>query len=189
MPRFRVFSCLALVGCASTNGASSPAASGAGPQETIRVGTVVGSGTMTVDTHPSSVPAARIAVDFTRERVWTQMRAAYDSLGIPVTTFDPTTQTIGNASFRVRRRLGDVAMSKYVNCGNVQGVQSADAYEVVASIVTHLEQGETPFQTRLLTSFEAQGRPMTISSEFVRCASTGVLETRISQIVIAEIKR
>jgi hypothetical protein len=187
MHRFKVLSCFALLGCASTNGAAGPAAA-ASPQETVRVSAGVGSGTMIVDTHPITA-SARITVDFTRDRVWGEMKAAYDSLGIPITTFDPATHTIGNASVRVRRRLGDVSMSKYVNCGNVQGVQSADAYEVIASVSTRLEAGDTPLKTLMLTTLEAQGRPMTVAAEFVRCSSTGVLETRLSQIVTAAIKR
>jgi hypothetical protein len=80
-------------------------------------------------------------------------------------------------------------MSKYVNCGNVQGVQSADAYEIIASIVTKLQPGDTPSETVILTSVEAQGRPITISAEYMRCTSTGALETRISDIVAAQLKR
>src|SRR5262249_46595993 len=130
-----------------------------------------------------------ISLEFAPDRVWAQMKAAYDSIAVPITTFDPASHTIGNASLRVRRRLGDVAMSKYVNCGNVQGVQSADAYEVIASIVTRVEPGDPPLKTLLSTAVEAQGRPMTIAAEFVRCSSTGVLETRLSQIVTAAITR
>jgi hypothetical protein len=44
--------------------------------------------------------------------------------------FNAATGTMGNSSLRVRRRLGDVAISKYINCGNVQGGPSADAYEI-----------------------------------------------------------
>ena len=99
MRRFRVFSCLALVGCASTNGASSPAAS-ASPQETVRISGGVGAGTVTVDTHPITA-SARITLDFTRDRVWSEMKCAYDSIGVPITTFDPASHTIGNTSFRV----------------------------------------------------------------------------------------
>jgi len=71
----------------------------------------------------------------------------------------------------------------------VQGVQSADAYEVIASIVTRLDPGDTPLETVIATSVDAQGRPMTISAEFVRCSSTGTLEKKIAEIVTAQLKR
>jgi hypothetical protein len=143
---------------------------------------------MMVDTHPIT-ESARIVVEYPVDRVWSVIKSAYDSVGIPVTTIDASSRTIGNSSMRIRRRLGEVALSKYVNCGNVQGVQSADAYEVLASVVTRLEAADGPSRTRLVTSVDAQGRPMTIASEYTRCMTTGVLETRLSQIVTAQLKR
>jgi hypothetical protein len=187
MRGFRVFSCFALMGCASTNNASTPATPAASPQESVRLsGGYVG--TTTIDTHPITT-SERTTVAYPVARVWSAMKPVYDSLGIPITTMDPATHTIGNTSMRIRRRLGDVAMSKYVNCGNVQGIQGADAYEVVASVVTRLEASDSPAGTRLLTSVDAQGRPLTISSEYVRCTSTGVLESRIGEIAAALAKR
>jgi len=142
---------------------------------------------MTVDTHPGAA-GAPITVGFAIDRVWGALRTAFDSVAIPVSTFDPATRTLGNASLRVRRRLGDVAMSKYVNCGNTQGGNSADSYEIMLSVVTRAEAAASG-TTRLLTSVEAQGRPITLSSEYSRCVSTGGLETRIAQIVTAQLNR
>jgi hypothetical protein len=143
---------------------------------------------MAVDTHPIT-ESARITVEFPIDRVWGAMKSAYDSLGIPIGTMDQASHTIGNNSLRIRRRLGDVSMSKYVNCGNVQGVQSADSYEVMASIMTRLEPVSGAAQTSLVTSIEAHGRPMTIASDDVLCPSTGRLEKRIAELVTAQIKR
>ena len=188
MRRFRVFSSVALVACASGTGGPGPAATTPSPQETVRLSGGGGVGQMMVDTHPTS-ETARIVVDFPMDRVWGAMKSAYDSLGVPVSSMDQASHTIGNSSIRVRRRLGDVAMSKYVNCGNVQGVQSADAYEVVGSVVTRLETAEGPSRTRLTTLVDFQGRPMTIAAEFTRCTTMGQLEKRIAELVTAQLKR
>ena len=188
MRRIRVFSSVALVACASGKGTSSPAAAAPSPQETVRLSGGGGVGQMTVDTHPVT-ESARISVEFPVDRVWSAMKTAYDSVGVPVTSMDQASHTIGNNSMRVRRRLGDVAMSKYVNCGNVQGVQSADAYEVVGSVVTRLEAPDGPSRTRLTTLVDFQGRPMTIAAEFTRCTTTGQLEKRIAELVTAQLKR
>ena len=83
---------------------------------------------MSVETHTTNT-AVGGKVGFAVDRVW-PLRAAYDSLAIPVAVFNAATGTMGNSSLRVRRRLGDVAISKYINCGNVQGGPSADAYEI-----------------------------------------------------------
>ena len=143
---------------------------------------------MLVDTHPIT-ESARITVDFPMDRVWSAMKSAYDSIGVPVGSMDQASHTIGNSTLRVRRRLGEVAMSKYVNCGNVQGVQSADAYEVVGSVVTRLEPADGPSRTRMVTLVDFQGRPMTIAAEYTRCTTTGQLEKRIAELVSAQLKR
>jgi hypothetical protein len=79
-------------------------------------------------------------------------------------------------------------MSKYVDCGNTQGGASADTYELVLSVVTHAEAAEQG-TSRLVTSVEAMGRPLTISSEYSRCTSTGAIEKRIGELVTAQLNR
>ena len=150
MRRLRVISCVGLLGCAS----SGATASGSTPLETIRISGGAGLPTTAVDTHPTNESAV-ITVGFPLDRVWLALRTAYDSLAIPVSSFDASTHTIGNASMRLRRRLGNVAMSKYVNCGNVQGGPSADSYELVLSVVTRVEPSE-PGMSRLSTSVDAR---------------------------------
>jgi len=125
---------------------------------------------------------------FALDRVWGALRVAYDSAAVPVSTFDATSHTIGNSALRVRRRLGEVALSKYINCGNTQGGNGADTYEVVFSIVTRAVPAESG-TTRLTTVIDAQGRPITLGGEFTRCTSTGVLEKRLAQLVISQLNR
>src|SRR5438270_9156489 len=126
-----LISSVALAGCASSKTATSAptpatAATGAStPLETVRISASLGGGTSTIETHPASGPT-KIAVGFSADRVWRVLKIAYDSLAIPVSTLDPSARTIGNGSLRIRRRLGDVAVSKYINCGNTQGGSSAD---------------------------------------------------------------
>lgn len=143
---------------------------------------------MTVDTHPTSGPSVT-RIGFPVERVWGDvLKTAFDSLGIPVTSVDPATHTMGNSSLRVRRRIGDVSVSKYINCGNTQSANAADGYEIVLAISTRV-QPTVDGMSQLATSVEAQGRPITLSSEYTRCTSTGALETRLAQLVTAVLNR
>ena len=183
MRRMTVISCATLLGCASSS--ATPSAST--PLESIRISGGAGLPTTTVDTHPTNASAVAI-VGFPLDRVWGALKTAYDSLPIPVSTLDPATHTIGNTTMRVRRRLGDVAMSKYINCGNTQGGPSADTYEIVLSVVTRAETSE-PGMSRLVTSVDAMGRPLTISAEYARCTSTGGIEKRIGELVTAQLNR
>ena len=116
------------------------------------------------------------------------LKAAFDSLAIPVSSIDPATHTMENSSLRVRRRLGDVSVSKYINCGNTQSANAADGYEIVLAVAARLQPTVDGF-SQLSTSVEAQGRPITLSSEYVRCTSTGLIETRLAQLVTAQLNR
>jgi hypothetical protein len=142
---------------------------------------------MTVDTHPIS-GGAPIVVGFAVDRVWGALKVAFDSVALPVASVDPATHTINTASLRVRRRLGDVAMSKYINCGNTQGGNSADSYEIILSVSSRAQAAESG-TTSLVTSVEAQGRPITLAGEYTRCTSTGDLEMRIARVVTAYLNR
>jgi hypothetical protein len=134
MRRLTVISFAALAGCAAPASTGSTAPSPATPLETVRVSGSVGGGTMTVDTHPTSGPTV-MRIGFPVERVWNVLKAAFDSLAIPVSSIDPATHTMENSSLRVRRRLGDVSVSKYINCGNTQSANAADGYEIVLPAV------------------------------------------------------
>ena len=183
MRHISMLSCAALLGCASS-GAVPP---GSAPQETIRISGGAGLPTSTVDTHPSDATSTSV-VGFAPDRVWGALRIVYDSIAVPVSTLDATTRTIGNSALRVRRRLGDVALSKYINCGNTQGGNGADTYEVVFSVVTRALPAESGM-TRLTTLIDAQGRPITIGGEYTRCTTTGALEKRIAQLVTSQLNR
>jgi hypothetical protein len=187
MHRLTLLSCVALLGCASSKATTTPAPAPSTPLETVRVSGSVGGGTMTVDTHPVSGPSiARI--DFPVQRVWDVLKAAFDSLSIPVSSLDPATHTMGNSALRVRRRLGDVSVSKYINCGNTQSANAADGYEILLSVTARVQPTITSM-SQLAISVDAQGRPITLSSEYTRCTSTGLIESRLAQLVTAQLNR
>ena len=182
MRAFALISCLSFVACASSNGAAgSPTTS-----ETVRVGGGAG-GSMMAEIHPT-VNAIGSVVPFTADRTFGAVRAAYDSLSLPVATFDPATHTIASPTLRLRRRLGEVSLSKYINCGNTQGGQSADSYEVQLSIQTVLQAADAG-TTRVLSTISAEGRPITLAGEYTHCTSTGILERRVAELANAQLSR
>jgi hypothetical protein len=172
--------CLAVtVGCASGT-ASSGASTGTVPQ-TVRV--VTGNSTNMTASMMNAPTALGGTVAFPEDRVWAVMRTVYDSLGIAVATFDAASKTIGNTGLRLKRRLGEVALSKYVNCGSTQGFPSADTYEVFLSVTTTIRPAASgPQATEIATTIDGQARPITFSGEPVRCSSVSTLEARIVEI-------
>jgi len=169
----------ATAGCASGT-ASSAGSTGTVPQ-TVRV--VTGTSTNMSASMMNSPSANGGTVAFPEDRVWAVMRNVYDSLAIPVATFDAASKTIGNNNLRLKRRLGEVALSKYINCGSTQGFPSADTYEVFLTIMTSIRPaGSDPPSTQISTTIEGQARPITFSGEPVRCSSLTTLEARIVEV-------
>lgn len=112
------------------------------------------------------------------EQVWPVMKSVFDSLGIPVTTLNPSQHLIGNASFRARRHLGKTPMIQLIDCGNFQGGPSAETYDINFSITTQLVPLDAR-STTLATLVQAQGSPPSFSGNPVKCGSSGKLEANI----------
>jgi hypothetical protein len=142
---------------------------------------------MTTEIHPT-MNAIGATVPFAMDLTWPAARSAYDSLSLPVATIDPATHTLATAMLRLRRRVGETSLSRYLNCGNTQGGQSADAYEIQLSVQTMLQAADSGM-TRVLSTVTAVGRPITLSGEYTRCTSTGNLERAIAAIVTARLSR
>ena len=172
-----------LSACASSQGSSGPPP----PDQTIRIPTTGGGRGATLAIASSTSPSVK-TVTATAERIWSVLPAVYDSLGIPVTDRDPTTHTIGTSLFKIRRRLGDVPLSRYLDCGSTQGAPSADSYEILMSIKTRVQPAASG-ATTVVTTVEAMGRPVFLSSEYIHCGSTGGIEKRFFAILDAEVHR
>jgi hypothetical protein len=127
--------------------------------------------------------AATIDVAFAPDQVWSILPAIYDSLGIPVSSIDPSRRIIGNPGFKVHQRLGKTSLGRYIDCGRTQGFPSADSYDIYLSITTHVQSGKTQSSTTLSTMLEAAGRPMAFAGEYTRCGSLGNLESAINDAV------
>jgi hypothetical protein len=139
----------------------------------------------TIDMRSAVTPStAKVASSL--DRVWRALPAAYDSLKIPLTTLDATKHLIGNEGMKIRQRLGTVALSQYIDCGQAQIGPSADSYEVYLNITT-TARAISPTETELSTVVESAAKPITFNQEYSRCSSKGSLETRIAALVRAQV--
>lgn len=109
---------------------------------------------------------------------WRAMPAVYQSLKIPLTTVDQASHTIGNEGMKVLKKLGDVSLSKYIDCGNSQIGPNAESYDVHLSIVSQLTANANG-TTKLTTNLVASARPLAYAQEYSHCSSKGVLEAKI----------
>lgn len=179
MRYFAVLACLALAACASTP------LSSAGPEsQTVRGGSSV-AGNLQVISNTSEVVAD---LPQSVDKVWNVLPAAFDSLGIPVASVDPTLHTIGNEGFKLRQRLGKTPLSRFLDCGQTQVGPNADSYEVFLVVMVHAQAGAAPGTTKMTTMVDASARSIAFSQAPNRCSTNGELEKRLIAAVKAQLR-
>jgi hypothetical protein len=117
------------------------------------------------------------------------MAAVYDSVGL---TIDPNlmdfkARQIASGSMKIRRHLGEAALSKYLDCGGTQIGASADSYEIMLSVTTRL----VPLPagaTGVSTVVEAAGKPLNFPQAYTPCLSTGRLERFIGEVARIKVR-
>lgn len=150
--------------------------------QTINVG--AGGGTMGMTT-VNDANAVGAVVNGSVDATWSALQSVYASLEIPLTFREEAKKTLGNSSFRTRRRVGSVPMIRVVDCGGESGMPNAETYDVtldISSLVQADEAGKSKLQTLV------QGTARRSSSggtNDVRCTSIGGLEKKISEMVSA----
>jgi hypothetical protein len=127
-------------------------------------------------------------IAFPLDRVWHALPAVFDSLGVPINQLDPVHHVMGNSGFKVHKRLGNVALSKFIDCGSTQGFPSADEYDVSLSVLTQIEPDKSG-QTSIATRIAAAGRPMAFAGEYTSCTTKGLLESSIADGVTRQLQR
>jgi len=178
MRRVALFLFVALGACAS----SGPIASGRSTETVRATGPGVG---MTL-TPSAGLTTTNVA--FPSEQVWRTMPAVFESLGIALTTVDPKKHLLGNEGLKIRKQLGTVALSKYIECGTTQIGPNADSYEIFMRILTDVQPGPSGGAI-INTTFEASARPISFAQEYSRCGSKGVLEAKIAQLATAKLQK
>lgn len=159
---------------------SNPPIGGAPAPETIRVS---GTGSVTVTSNATagvSIVAGSIA------KVWRLLPMVYDSVGLHVATLDPARHLIGNGDTKLRRQLGGVPLSRFLDCGQTQIGYNADSYEVVLTVQTQL-QSDSSGATTVRTLVTAMSKPIAFSQDYSACSSTGKLEARVSDVIRAKL--
>jgi hypothetical protein len=183
MQRLYLLAAMAAFACASAN--TAPGSSGAG---TARISGGAGDAAMRAISTGSDPIAGETVVAAPARKLWNALPGVYDSLGIGIGTIDPPNMLIGNRGLQIRRELGKVRLSKYIDCGSAQARPSADFYDVNMSVVTQLVRADTA-NTKVVTTVDAMARPVSFTGEYIRCATTGEIESRISRLLEAAATR
>ncbi len=133
------------------------------------------------------LPNTKVPVAAPPSRVFEAVKAAYGELGIPPGTNDPATGRFGNIDFWKTRRLGDQAMSTYLNCGESFTGPTANNYRVYISLLS-VVRPDGQGGSELETAFSAQAQNMEgTSADRIPCGSTGRLEERIRKSLLLKL--
>jgi hypothetical protein len=133
------------------------------------------------------LPNAKAPVPAPPSRVFEATKKVYEELGIPAGTYDPATGRIGNTDFWKQRRLGNEALSSFLNCGDSFTGPVANSYRVYISLVS-MVRPDGKGGSELETAFSAQAQNMEgTSADRIACGSTGRLEERIRKTVLLKV--
>ena len=162
-----------------------------GPSSTSRTETLVvasGDGAVRQVTTVSTDRPLAYPLKYPMDEVWRVLPAVFDSVGIPVTELDASRRRIGNAAFRLRRRLGTTPLQQYVDCGAAQGGPNAETYEVALTVFTEVV-ADADASSTLSTVVQANARPISFAGDWIRCTTKGRLEGKIAEIAAAKLQR
>jgi hypothetical protein len=179
-PRATPLLSLPLVGlvaaCASTPSAS-PRTDVTPTTTTTRV---VGSGGDLALTTAASPTGRTDALAVPLDAAWRSLPAVYTALGIDFTTLDESRHVIGNDALKLRRKLGEVPVTRYLSCGSMNG---SDTYEMtmnVQTVLTPAPDGGTTVSSVVLGT----ARSLLFSSADVTCGTTQQLEQKIVALLL-----
>lgn len=120
------------------------------------------------------------------DAVWGALPDIWASLGLTVDGISTSERRLSTPVLRVRRMLGKVNLSRYVDCGRTTLGPNADSYFVSLKVETVLSgtDGNVLVQSALRATGEGTGNGGTQ----MRCSSTGMLENKIADLLVARLK-
>jgi hypothetical protein len=110
------------------------------------------------------------------------LKEAYEELGIPVKVADAVSGQVGNNFFVKHWKLGDQALSHYLQCGNSSTGPAADNYKITLSVLSLVSPDSAG--SKVNTVVQARADDSAGSSGSVQCQTTGFLESDLNRILL-----
>lgn len=127
-------------------------------------------------------------VSVSAARAFTAVRAAYSTIGIPFTHFDPELLRLGGF-VRELSDLGSERPSTWVDCGRGAVAEPyADQYDVSMAVATRVVPIDESTST-VETVTRSRARARDVSADLLRCRSFGTFEQRIAELVRERVGR
>jgi hypothetical protein len=159
------------------------------PKQAAAPGPVAGALSPAIDPRVSSAydPVTPTRIPAAPDLVWKALLIVYDSLGLKLSIYDPAQHLLGTEGMPLRHKLGNVMLSRYLDCGRGQVDLSADSYDVLLAVMTHVSVSDSGV-TRVSLRVAAAARPPTLSQAYSRCSSKGELEKRFFELLNASLR-
>jgi hypothetical protein len=109
------------------------------------------------------------------------LRDTYSELGIEPKVFDSSTGAVGNRYFVKSYRLGDVALSKYIDCGGTITGPAADNYKITMSVLSVVRPNGTGSKIETLVSARADDAA---GGSSLSCSTIGTLEAQLYRVLV-----
>lgn len=179
MRRFIVLTAVLFTGCASsTGGSATPSGSGPGTV-TDRVKISGGDqGALMDATIQSTKFVSSNTIGKPVDDVWAVLPDVWNTLGVTIDGISQKEHRLTSSVIRVRRSLGGVPLSRYVDCGRSTLGPNADSYFIALKVETVLSPSGSA--TMVQSAMQASGEGTGNGGQVMRCSSTGELENRIA---------
>lgn len=171
---------IAILGAAS--GCATSAANGPPPAKHDRIIAITESNVIRAT--ELSTPQS-IHVKARPDSVFALLRAIYPAVGVEIKLFDPPHGEIGNRNFSNYYRLKGIALRNYVGCGTTATGPGADTYRVTMSLVSYVF-GDGKDGSNVTTRLEARADDTGLSKGMISCTTTGMLEGRVNEQLLAK---
>jgi len=120
-----------------------------------------------------------------RDSIFTALESVFKELKIPVETRDPRTGLLHNLNADISKRIGNIPLSRYLDCGRGFSGDNANFYQVTLAISAWVDPPRGEPQ-RLQVAIAASGRdPAGSRTGWVQCTSKGTLEKLVADKVQA----
>jgi hypothetical protein len=180
MRAFALASVLLVAACASSTGQSGTPP-GSGPGTVVdRVKVSGGDQAQLMDAAVQSTKfVSSQTIGKSVDDVWAVLPDIWSSLGLTVDGISSKDHRLTSGVIKVRRTLGNVSLSRYVECGRSTMGANADSYFISLKVETVLSASGT--STLVQSALQATGEGVGNGGQVMRCSSTGELENRIGE--------
>ncbi|HVT38801.1 MAG TPA: hypothetical protein VHE78_07145 [Gemmatimonadaceae bacterium] len=135
------------------------------------------------DPFPIEDVTSTFAVDAPLARAYGAVKAAFDDLQVPLSVDEGHGAVLGNQNIKAVAGFGGYRLSRLVDCGSSTMGLNADTFRVSLVFLALLDSTDAT-HTQVRIGFIGGGEPIASATrQGVQCASTGVMEARLMEIV------